>query len=106
MVNKNQEEKESLKQEKGKASQESKRRMNAFGQKKQAKKLAQDIIYHNAARLQLLGGEVKEEKLVTNKEEAERAYLTAQNVHDSENDQCASGSLPFKFRILKFDFEH
>jgi len=40
LVNKNQEEKESLKQEKGKASQESKRRMNAFGQKKQAKKLA------------------------------------------------------------------
>ena len=106
LVNKTKKKKKRPAKNKEKQAEKSKHCMNAFGQKKEAEKLAQGMICRNA-ELQLLGCEVKEEELVTNKdavEEAERAFWAAQIAFD--NDQCASGSSPFEFRILNFNFEH
>ena len=69
--------KEKSAKKKERQAKKSKRRGVAFGQKKEAEKLAQGMIHRNTA-LQLLGCEVKEEELVTNKdavEETERAHF-------------------------------
>lgn len=104
--------KEKSAKKKERQAKKSKRRGVAYGQKKEAEKLAQGMIHRNTA-LQLLGCEVKEEELVTNKdavEETERAHLAALDAYDYENDQCASGyPYPsehfFSFPNMRFPYE-
>lgn len=97
LVNNPKKKKEKSAKKKERQAKKSERRGIAFGEKKEAERLAQGMIRRNA-ELQLLGCEVKEEELVTNKdavEEAERAHLAALAAYEYENDQCASG-YPFE----------